>query len=84
MPFEPEDPPYPERMIKMNTAEYMSEMLELDECLRKISEPCHDDEPMLEYPRQERVLVMPPPMPDKREPDSCVYLDEPLCEEPDV
>jgi len=51
MPYEPEEPPYPERMIKMNTNEYMSEVIDEDECLRKTVEPLHDDEPILEYPK---------------------------------
>jgi len=50
-PIEPDCPAYPERMIKMAIEEFMSEKLE--ECEQppcKIEEPCHDDEPILQYP----------------------------------
>mmetsp|Transcript_28915 Transcript_28915/g.38548 ORF Transcript_28915/g.38548 Transcript_28915/m.38548 type:complete len:166 (+) Transcript_28915:821-1318(+) len=49
-PFEPEDPPYPERMIKMSTEEIMSERLDECETIAKVPEPDHDDEPVLAYP----------------------------------
>ena len=80
-PIEPEDPPYPERMIKSNTEEMWSEKLDEPEMFVKLQEPDHDDEPMLDFPKQERPLMVPPAMPKKNEPDSIVYPDEPLLAE---
>ena len=80
-PIEPEAPGYPERMIKMSIEEFKSDKVDEDEQTRKADEPQHDDEPVLEYPCQERPLVLPPETPSKFEPPSAPYLDEP---EPDM
>lgn len=46
--------------------------------LPKLAEPNHDDEPALEYPTQERPLVLPPSVPSKFEPPSAMLIDEPF------
>ena len=71
--LEPEPPAYPERMIKMSTEDIMSEKLDEPDLIRRPSEPCHDDEPMMDYPQQERPLFLPPAQPDSNEP---YILDE--------
>ena len=77
-PIEPEGPGYPERMIKMSTDEFMSEKLvDESETLQKVAEPDHDDEPVLDYPTQERPLVLPPSVPSKFEPPSAMLVEEP-------
>ena len=78
--IEPEEPAYPERMIKMSTEEMWSEKIEEPELFAKLREPDHDDEPMLEYPKQTWPMLIPPMNPKKFEPDSIIYPDEPEAE----
>ena len=75
-PFEPDDPPYPERMIKSSTEDMMSDKLDEPDNIRRVVEPDHDDEPMLTYPRQEREMHMPIMPPSKFEPSSIIEPSE--------
>ena len=59
-PIEPDDPPYPERMIKSNIEDQIAEKLEEPEIIHRLPEPDHDDEPMLTYPKQTRPMLIPP------------------------
>ena len=69
-PREPDNPPYPERMIKSNVEDILSEKLEEPEILKRFREPDHDDEPMLTYPKQTRPILIPPKQPLQDEPVS--------------
>ena len=52
--IEPDDPPYPEKMIKSSTKEIINEKSEEPEMIQKPQEPAHDDEPALPYPKMAR------------------------------
>ena len=77
MPAEPDDPPYPERMIKSSTEDMYSEKLEEPDMMLRLREPDHDDEPILTYPKQERPMLIPPSQPKDEEPAGVVCPDEP-------
>jgi len=77
LPIEPDDPPYPERMIKSNVEDFMSERLEEPEIIKRFPEPNHDDEPMLPYPKQTRPIQIPPAQPTKDEPKPIAYPEDP-------
>lgn len=77
LPMEPDDPPYPERMIKSNIEDIFSEKLEEPEIIKKFIEPDHDDEPMLPYPKQTRPMLIPPTQPTKDEPKALSCPEDP-------
>ena len=56
----------------------------IDECesIQRLAEPDHDDEGILEYPKQELTMGLPlsGPAPDKNEPPMAVRADEPECD----
>ena len=68
--IEPDDPPYPEKMIKSSTKEIINEKSEEPEMIQKPQEPAHDDEPALPYPKMARQPWIPTTMPEAKEPDS--------------
>ena len=77
-PHDPDEPGYPsDRMPKSSTEEFFSEKLPEPVRVPRSVEPCHDDEPMMEYPRREPPMMLPMQTPSKFEPAGVVESVEP-------
>ena len=64
-------------MIKSNIEDILSERLDEPVILKRFSEPDHDDEPMLTYPKQTRPMLIPPKQPLQDEPRANAQSEEP-------